>query len=255
MCSRLTCYVGWCTLGVILSAIAVGLPRWSNAPPTAVVVSDGTINSQFEYGVWGVCTDSNLVGNITTTSSSNCMNYHRASSNSAWFLGATSAQMSNRALCDMPTSSPTIVTLRTISSDPSFDAYLQRTCGSKGRASKFFAYLAPIAGFLALLTLLLLYCIEPHRTRAVEITSLVLTGLAMISSIIAFSIWTRQRPRDTRYGPSFVLEILAFISYLIALMSCHFRNCTRDPDIEHGTADPTTYHPNESLLPATRINR
>ncbi|EQC26362.1 hypothetical protein SDRG_15847 [Saprolegnia diclina VS20] len=248
MCPVRFCYVTWCLLGVICAAIAVGLPLWSMSNPPSVTLSAATLRARMTAGVWGVCTEVHILSNATSMSAATCFSFYHASRGGLLLPNGEMVEAHNDPLCSAP-HGDLVASIERRTADPTFPAFLQSSCGHLGRATLVFAYLAPIAGALALLALAFLCCCATRRPH-VDTASQCLVGLAFLSAVLAFVLWTQQRPTNSYFGPSFYLAIAAAVCFFFSLISCRFHKPEAPaPPPEEPTTDRDTY--GRSMTPPT----
>ncbi|OQR92518.1 hypothetical protein ACHHYP_03607 [Achlya hypogyna] len=245
MCLPRCCFVVWTLIGLVLAAIAVGLPLWSVSSQPTFEKAGTAMHAEFTAGVWGLCTQVHVATNATALSTASCHSYFRPSHVTVLRPDGSSAHVRVEPVCATAAHSDTRRDLERLTGDPSAPAYLSKSCGHLGRASVFFAFLAPVAAAVALVALTFLCCCRASHGR-IDVTAVVFTAVALASSIIAFVLWTQQRPRAAYLGVSFYLEIAATVCFFCALA---FSRCKKPPDADADERMPDTTR--QTYEPAT----
>ncbi|KAF0690436.1 Aste57867_18168 [Aphanomyces stellatus] len=213
--------------GIALSGASAGLPLWSMLGQT----NNGELAAaSFTSGVWGYCTDLsfsntgtklnlNFSAPVPTNGHSQCFLYY--SSNKNIRVMNNTIVLPEQGACTTfqqdGTSATRLMGTITGLDVATFDDFLTKTCGVKGKLSLAFAMLSPVFGVLGLLMLVLGVCCSKNRSCLVSF-ALFMNVLAGVWALVVCVVWSQQQPAGgaLTFGISYYLGIAGLVCYFTA---------------------------------------
>uniref|UniRef100_K3XBT0 Uncharacterized protein n=1 Tax=Globisporangium ultimum (strain ATCC 200006 / CBS 805.95 / DAOM BR144) TaxID=431595 RepID=K3XBT0_GLOUD len=223
---------------VVLNAVAVILPAWSSNNSK----TDSGGKADFAAGVWGFCTDIEL-----DTASSNasvkfdhCYFYYTANDYEAPELNDSqiTGEFAEFSVCDgynrAKEQSDLVGNLCSQGlaqlaglEHSEFDRFLDRSCGSLGKATLTFASLSITAGVFAFISLVLGVTCCKAKSWVIQLGRL-LAVAGFVMTVLAFVLWISQasplsKKDDVGKSVSFTLSVAAAVLYVVvvALVTRH----------------------------------
>ncbi|CAK4076994.1 unnamed protein product [Aphanomyces euteiches] len=213
------CATLFCFLGLVLSIFGVSLSSWSagsqpQQQPQALQEASGPIQgANISAGPWGFC----ITGTNETGGVSKCFKFHSPTDSVVFVNSSTFAF--RPAMTNLDRQSHGNQDLMAMATSESGPTFAETSCGRAGRGTLVLAVIAPVVAALATLLLLAQYCFTIATQRVTLGTSAFLILISFVCTVVALAMWAHGSPQNTSYGAGFVLEVLAAVSFFIALLS------------------------------------